>query len=50
MTAAIYGANTTYYSERDYAYMKRDAGDTKLWKEMLDKYGDDFLEVIEDYA
>jgi outer membrane protein OmpA-like peptidoglycan-associated protein len=37
MTAAIYGANTTYYSERDYAYMKRDAGDTKLWKEMLDK-------------
>jgi len=37
MTAAIYGANTTYYSERDYAYMKRDAGDVKLWKEMLDK-------------
>ena len=37
MTAAIYGANTTYYSERDAAYMKRDAGDTKLWKEMLDK-------------
>jgi outer membrane protein OmpA-like peptidoglycan-associated protein len=37
MTAAIYGANTTYYSERDVAYMKRDAGDTKLWKEMLEK-------------
>lgn len=37
MTSAIYGANTTYYSERDYAYMKRDAGDVKLWKEMLDK-------------
>ena len=37
MTSAIYGANTTYYSERDAAYMKRDAGDTKLWKEMLDK-------------
>jgi outer membrane protein OmpA-like peptidoglycan-associated protein len=37
MTAAIYGANTTYFSERDAAYMKRDAGDTKLWKEMLDK-------------
>ncbi|CAN2191220.1 Listeria/Bacterioides repeat [Candidatus Nanopelagicaceae bacterium] len=37
MTAAIYGANTTYYSERDYAYMKRDAGDVKLWKEMLEK-------------
>jgi len=37
MTSAIYGSNTTYYSERDMAYMKRDAGDTKLWKEMLDK-------------
>ncbi|CAN1501909.1 Fibronectin type III [Candidatus Nanopelagicaceae bacterium] len=37
MTAAIYGANTTYYSERDAAYLKRDAGDTKVWKEMLDK-------------
>jgi uncharacterized repeat protein (TIGR02543 family) len=37
MTAAIYGANTTYYSERDAAYMKRDAGDTNLWKEMLGK-------------
>jgi len=37
MTSAIYGSNTTYYSERDIAYMKRDAGDTKLWKEMLDK-------------
>jgi outer membrane protein OmpA-like peptidoglycan-associated protein len=37
MTASIYGANTTYYSERDASYMKRDAGDTKLWKEMLDK-------------
>lgn len=37
MTSAIYGANTTYFSERDAAYMKRDAGDTKLWKEMLDK-------------
>jgi uncharacterized repeat protein (TIGR02543 family) len=37
MTSAIYGANTTYYSERDIAYMKRDAGDAKLWKEMLDK-------------
>jgi outer membrane protein OmpA-like peptidoglycan-associated protein len=37
MTSSIYGANTTYYSERDAAYMKRDAGDTKLWKEMLDK-------------
>jgi uncharacterized repeat protein (TIGR02543 family) len=37
MTAAIYGANTSYYSERDAAYIKRDAGDTKLWKEMLDK-------------
>jgi uncharacterized repeat protein (TIGR02543 family) len=37
MTSAIYGSNTTYYSERDLAYMKRDAGDTKLWKEMLDK-------------
>ena len=36
MTSAIYGSNTTYYSERDAAYMKRDAGDTKLWKEMLD--------------
>ncbi len=37
MTAAIYGANTTYYSERDAAYLKRDSGETKLWKEMLDK-------------
>jgi uncharacterized repeat protein (TIGR02543 family) len=37
MTSAIYGSNTTYYSERDMAYLKRDAGDTKLWKEMLDK-------------
>ena len=37
MTSAIYGANKTYYSERDAAYMKRDAGDVKLWKEMLDK-------------
>ena len=37
MTSAIYRSNTTYYSERDMAYMKRDAGDTKLWKEMLDK-------------
>ena len=37
MTSAIYGSNTTYYLERDMAYMKRDAGDTKLWKEMLDK-------------
>ena len=37
MTSAIYGANSTYYSERDAAYMKRDAGDAKLWKEMLDK-------------
>ncbi len=37
MTSAIYGSNTTYYSERDAAYMKRDAGDTKSWKEMLDK-------------
>jgi outer membrane protein OmpA-like peptidoglycan-associated protein len=37
MTSAIYGSNTNYYSERDAAYMKRDAGDTKLWKEMLDK-------------
>jgi outer membrane protein OmpA-like peptidoglycan-associated protein len=37
MTAAIYGANTMYYSERDAAYMKRDAGDTNLWKEMLGK-------------
>ena len=37
MTSAIYVSNTTYYSERDMAYMKRDAGDTKLWKEMLDK-------------
>jgi uncharacterized repeat protein (TIGR02543 family) len=37
MTASVYGANTTYYSERDAAYMKRDAGDTKLWKELLDK-------------
>lgn len=37
MSSAIYGANTTYYSERHAAYMKRDAGDTKLWKEMLDK-------------
>ena len=37
MTSAIYGSNTTYYSERDAAYMKRDAGDTKLWKEMLEK-------------
>ena len=37
MTSAIYGANTTYYSERDAAYLKRDSGETKLWKEMLDK-------------
>jgi outer membrane protein OmpA-like peptidoglycan-associated protein len=37
MTAAIYGANTTYFSDREAAYMKRDAGDTKLWKELLDK-------------
>jgi outer membrane protein OmpA-like peptidoglycan-associated protein len=37
MTSAIYGSNTTYYSERDMAYMKRDAGDTKLWKELLEK-------------
>ena len=37
MTAVIYGANTTYYSERDAAYLKRDSGDTKMWKEMLDK-------------
>ena len=39
MTAAIYGANTTYYSERDTAYAKRVEGDsasTAAWKKALD--------------
>ena len=40
MTVAIYGANTTYYSERDTAYAKRVEGDsasTAAWKKALDE-------------
>lgn len=36
MTAAIYQANTSYYEDRRAAYDKRDAGDMKLWKELLE--------------
>jgi outer membrane protein OmpA-like peptidoglycan-associated protein len=36
MTAAMYEANTRYYEDRRAAYEKRDAGDIKLWKEMLE--------------
>ena len=37
MSSTISGSIKTYYKERDAAYKKRDAGDTKLWKEMLAK-------------
>ena len=37
MNSAIHEANTLYYSERKMAYLKRDSGDAKSWREMLDK-------------
>jgi outer membrane protein OmpA-like peptidoglycan-associated protein len=37
MTAAINASNYTYYTERDSAYLKRNAGDNVSWKDMLDK-------------
>jgi uncharacterized repeat protein (TIGR02543 family) len=37
MTTAIYQANTSYYEDRRAAYEKRDAGDVKLWKELLER-------------
>ena len=36
-TAAMNASNYTYYTERDSAYLKRNAGDNTSWKDMLDK-------------